>query len=146
LQHAVIIAVVAVCVMKAPINQVIDVIAVRHRFVAAVQPMNMCLLMSGAVVVWCTPDRIHRGDLDSVVVHMAVVRVVQVPIVKVVDVAVVLHGGVSTIRAMLVKVFPGMFGMRIRHVYSFMSGLIASQTNPMFVYSGLIGFPDRRIH
>lgn len=90
--------------MQVSIHQVIEVIPVRYRLMAAVHAVNVRLVMAGAFVARRAFLGIRRAYLDAVVVHMVAVGVVQVPIVKVVHVAVVLHSDVATVRAMLVAV------------------------------------------
>jgi hypothetical protein len=55
--------------------------------------------MARCALVWI--GLIH---LDAMVIYMTTVRMVQVAVVKVVGMAVVLHGRVTAIRAMLVAV------------------------------------------
>ena len=84
------------------IYQVIDVISVGYCRVATIRAVDVRLLMPGAVMVWCAFLRISRGHLNAVIVHMIAVRMMQVTIVNIVDVAVVLHRDMTTVGAMLV--------------------------------------------
>ena len=52
----------------------------------------------------CAFLRIHRVHLDAVVIHVAIVRVMQVAIVQIVRVAIVLQSRMATIGAVLVAV------------------------------------------
>jgi hypothetical protein len=63
----VIVAVVAVSVVQMAIHQVIAVIPVRYGLMAAVRPVNMRLLMSGAVVAWGASLGIRRAHFNAVV-------------------------------------------------------------------------------
>ena len=99
-----IVAVSAMEVVQMAIHQVIDVISVGYCRVATVRSVHVRLLMSGAVMVRCALLRIDRGYLNAVIVHMIAVRMMQVAIVKIVDVAIVLHRDMTTVRAMLVAV------------------------------------------
>ena len=90
--------------VQVAIHEVIDMIAVRHGFVAAVRTVSVLLLMGRTIVVRCAFLRIRRGHLDLMVVHMIAVSAMQVAIVKIIRVAIVLHSRVATIRAMLVAV------------------------------------------
>ena len=87
-------------------HKVINVVAMGHRLMATGRPVNMRLLMSGAVVAWSASLRIHRGHLNSVFVYMPIMRMVQVSIVKIVRVAIVPYSRVTTIWAVLVAVSP----------------------------------------
>jgi hypothetical protein len=73
---AVIVAMSAVRMVQVTIHQVIDMIAVRYGFVAAVGTMSVRLLMGGTTVVRRAFLRIRRGHLDLMVVHMVAVTVV----------------------------------------------------------------------
>ena len=91
-------------VMQMAIHQVIDVISVGDCGVAAVRTVNVRLLMSGAVMVWCAFLGISRGHLNAVILHMIAVRMMKVAVVNIVDVAIVLHRDMTALRAMLVVV------------------------------------------
>jgi len=102
LQLAVIVAVIAVRMMQAAIHEVIDVVAVRDRFMAAIRAVDMRGVVAGAgrgVAV-----RISGADFDDVLIDMPGVRVMQVPIVQIVDVPVVFHGNVAAVGAVFVVV------------------------------------------
>jgi len=91
-------------VMQVPIHQVIEVIPVRYRLMAAIRAVNVRFIVSGTFVAWRAFLGIRRGYLDAVVVHMVAMGVVEVPIVKVVNVTIVLHSDMATVRTMLVAV------------------------------------------
>jgi len=91
-------------VVQMAIHQVIDVISVGDCGVATVRTVNVRLLMSGAVMVWCALLRISRGYLNAVILHMIAVRMMKVAVVNIVDVAIVLHRDMTALRAMLVVV------------------------------------------
>ena len=86
------------------IHHVIDVVSVRHGFVAAIRSVNMRLLVSGAIVAWRAFLRISGIHLNPVVLHMPIMKMVQMAIVNVVRVPIVLHSGMTTIWPMLVGV------------------------------------------
>jgi len=104
LQPAVIVAVIAMGMVQVAVYQVIDVIAVRHSFVAAALAVSMRLFVSGAVVRWCALVRIRGADLDAMVLDGGAVRMMQMAIVKIVRVAIVLHCYMAAVGAMLVAV------------------------------------------
>jgi hypothetical protein len=105
-QLAVIVAVSAMRMMQMAIHQVINMVAMRHGFVAAVSTVSVGLLMGRAAVVRRTLLRIRRGHLNLMVVHMIAVSVMQVAIVKIIGVAVVFHRDVPAVWAMHVAVGP----------------------------------------
>jgi hypothetical protein len=88
----VVVAVVAVRVVQPAIDEVIDVVAVRHLLVAAL------LVLAGAGDGGAGGG-VGGVDLDLALVVVFAVLVVQVAVVDVIDVAVVLDAGVSTVFA-----------------------------------------------
>jgi hypothetical protein len=92
--------------MQMAVHQVIDMVAMRHGFVAAVSAVNVCLLMGRAVVVRRAFLGIRRGHLDLMVFHTITVSVMQVAIVQIIGVAIVFHGGMPAVWAMYVAVSP----------------------------------------
>ena len=88
------------------IHQVINMVAMRHGFVAAIGTVSVGLPIGGAALVRRAFLRIRRGHLNLMVVHMIAVSVMQVAIVKIIGVAVVFHGGVPAVWAMHVAVSP----------------------------------------
>ena len=86
------------------IDEVIDVVAMRHRFVAAAGAMDVSGFVAVAVMIWGAGVRVGGADGDAVFIDVVAVRVVQVAVVQVVNVAVVLDGGVAAARAVLVRV------------------------------------------
>jgi hypothetical protein len=89
---------IAMCVMEPSVDEVIEMITVRDGFVSAVRTM---------LVAWA-PDfggAVHgvRGaDRDDVLVNMIPVHVVQMAVMKIVNVAVMANSRVPAVRAMLV--------------------------------------------
>ena len=101
-----IVAMSAVRMVQMAIHQVINMVAMRHGFVAAIGTVSVGLLIGGAALVWRTFLRIRRSHLNLMVIHMITVSVMQVAIVKIISVAVVFHGGVPAVWAMHVAVSP----------------------------------------
>ncbi len=98
LQRPVIVAVSVMRMMQSAINQIIHVIAMRNGCVAAVGAMNVLL-----VVAFRTERAfvgIHGADGDGVFVHVVAVRMMQVPVVKVIHVPIVHDCDVSAIFTM----------------------------------------------
>ena len=94
-------------VMQVAGDAVVDVIAVRHRLMAATRAVNMAGRVTAAAMVRGAALRIVAGHLDHMLVDMAVMRVVQMAVMQIVDMAAMPHGRVAAARPMLV----GMFGM-----------------------------------
>lgn len=86
---------ISVLMVKVPVYQVIDVIAVRHGFMTALGPVLMFLNVPSAIVAIGAIGWIGRRDLQRVFIDVAVMDVVQMAVVQVVDVIVVPDRGVS---------------------------------------------------
>jgi len=72
-------------------------VAMGHGFVTASGTMNMVAIMSGTCVVWCAMVWIRIIDLKAVLVHMSVVRMVQMSIMQIINVIFMSDRGVPTI-------------------------------------------------
>ena len=103
LQRAVIVAVVAVWVVKVTIHEIIGMIAVRDGLVAAVGTMPVSGLVSPAIVVGGAFGRISSVHLEPVIIHMTLVRMMHVPVVKVVGVSIVQNSGVTAAGSVLMR-------------------------------------------
>jgi hypothetical protein len=104
LQRPVIVAMAIVGMVQVAIDQIIDVITVRHRFVAAAGAVHMAARQVGDAAI-----RIGRGYRHHMFIDMIAMRVVQVPIVQIIDMAIVAHGGVAAAR----PVHMGMAGVGV---------------------------------
>jgi len=80
----VVVAVVAVRVVQVAADEVIDVVAVRHRLVPAALAVDVADLVAAAVVRRGTRGRVRGVDRQHVLVDVVAVRVVQVAVVQVV--------------------------------------------------------------
>jgi hypothetical protein len=108
---AVVVAMVAVRVVKVAIDEIIDVIPVRHRFMAAVRAVFVRRFVSGAGMCG-TAVRVGRRHGNGVFVNRAIRgSVMKVTIVEVIHVVTVLDAGVPAGGAMLV----GMVIVCMRH-------------------------------
>ena len=86
------------------INEVVGVVAMRYGFVSAAGAVYMSRFVAVAVMIWRAGVRVGGADGDAVFINVVAMRVVQVAVVQVIDVAVVLDGGVAAARAVLVRV------------------------------------------
>jgi hypothetical protein len=105
-----VVAMVAVGEVQVAIDEVADVVAVRYGLVSASRSVDVAFLMSGTGVIGCAAHGVRRADVDDVLVDVAVVHMMQVPIVDVVDMVAVTDGCVAASRAMDVGVI-GMLGV-----------------------------------
>jgi hypothetical protein len=102
LDRAVVVAVVAMRVVKVAADEVVDVIAVRNRLVSAVRSVLMVGVVLGAVVIGRAVAGVRFADGERVALDAPRVMVVQLAVVEMVDVIVVADGGVAAARAVLV--------------------------------------------
>ena len=81
LDRAVIVAVVAVGVMEMSVDQIVDMVAVRHGFVAAPRPVPMALVVTATGMIRRAGPGIAIAHLNSVFVDVIAVRVMEMAIV-----------------------------------------------------------------
>lgn len=86
------------------IDQVVHVIAVGDRLMAAARSVDMPGRMAAAGVIGRAAVRVLAVHAQTVFVDMVTVHVVQVAVVKVVDMVIVLDGGMSAARLVLMGV------------------------------------------
>ena len=67
-QRTVIVAMIAVRMVEASVDQVIKVVAMRNRLMAAARTMAMRLIMSGSTMLWVAPVRIRGANFNHVFV------------------------------------------------------------------------------
>jgi hypothetical protein len=84
-RRSVIVAMIAMRVMQPAVDQIVEVIAMRHRFVPASRAMDMAASMEGLALTGGAVGGVGRTDLDGMFVDMVAMHVVQMPIVKIVD-------------------------------------------------------------
>ena len=112
---SVVVAVVAVEVMQVVPDQVVGVVPVRHRLVAATRTVAMGRVMRPASMVRSAGVGIGLADFQYVLVHVVPVEEMQVSVVQVADVVAVADRGVAAFRGVQVIVF---FVPMVRHFAS----------------------------
>jgi hypothetical protein len=105
----------AVGVVQVAGDTVIHVVSVRHRLVAAAGTVHMTRLMPTAAMVGGTPVGMITRYFDHVLVDMPFVRVMEVTIVQIIDMAAVAHRGMAAARSMLMRMVGMGGGRAIRH-------------------------------
>jgi hypothetical protein len=99
-----VVAMITMRMMQVAVDDIVDMIAVRYRFVSASRPVHMDCIMGAAAVVRRTLIRILRADLEPVLVYMIAMRMMQVTIMQVIDMIAMPDGGVPAVRAVLMVV------------------------------------------
>ena len=111
-----VVAVVTVRVMQMAINQVVDMVTVRYRGVAATRAVNVIRIMAFTSMC-CASVGVQIGYLNAVLVIVAVMGAVQVPVVQIAHMVVVLDGDVATVGAVFMRVI---LVDIVRHVFNFL--------------------------
>lgn len=86
------------------VYQVVNVVPMRNRFMSTPRAVYVAGLMTTALMAWCALVRCGVGNLNHMFVNMVLVRVMQMTIMKIVDMAIVIYGCMPTIRAMFMFV------------------------------------------
>lgn len=102
-----VVAVITVRVVQATADKVIDVIAVRHALVST----GWAMYVTCAALPWSALRRICGARLDDMLVDVVSVRMMQVPIMQVVDMIAVTDGSMTASRTMLMRMV-GVCGVR----------------------------------
>ena len=110
-----IVAVRSVRVMQMAVHQIINMVAMWHCFVAAVCSMRVGLLVCRAAVIGRTTFGIVCIHRNCVVIHVSTLRVMQVAIVKIIDMTVMLYSGMAAFRTVLVGVSTCLSWIRVCH-------------------------------
>ena len=94
------IAMRTVRMVKVPIHQIVDVIAMRHGRMAAGGAVHMRRIMPAAEVGWRAVSRIRLADVERVLFHDLISLMMQMAVVQIVGVAIVHDGRVAATGAM----------------------------------------------
>jgi hypothetical protein len=105
--RAVIVAVTLVGEMQMTVDQIADVVAVGHGFVATTRSVHV--IGTAALVIGGAALGVGGRDLQGMVLHARAGGVVQMTIVQVVNMITVLDGHVATALAVLVGVMVARF-------------------------------------
>lgn len=92
-----VVAVRAVRMVKMSVHQVVHMVAMGHCLMPAARSVPVLAVMTAAIVVGRAALGIVRPNVDHVLVDMAFMRMMKVPIVKVVDVVAMLDGDMPAI-------------------------------------------------
>lgn len=93
----------AMWMVQVAVHKVVDVITVRHRFVAAIEAMNVARRMTIAGMAHGTMVRVRTADGNSVLLVVVTLVVMQVAVVQVVDVIAMPNGDMSASGAVDMK-------------------------------------------
>ncbi len=91
----------AVRMMEAPLDEMVDVVAMRNRLMTAPGPMGMAGFVTIAAELRRAPVRVLGADLNHVLVDAIPILLVQMSVMREVDMVAVLHGEVAALRAVM---------------------------------------------
>ncbi len=97
-----IVAVVAMRMMQVTIDQVIDVVTMRHCFVAATLTMDVAGFMATALMRHASAG-VCRIDIEPVLFDFSALLVMKVPVVQVIDMAAMLDRRMAALRTVLMR-------------------------------------------
>ncbi len=101
LDRAVIIAMIAMRMMQASVNQIIGMMAMWHSLVPAIGTVDVIGIMAGAAAG--AGIGIGGADLNHMLVDMILMRVMQMTVMQVIDMIAMAHRGMTAILAMLMR-------------------------------------------
>ncbi len=102
-QRAVIVAVIAVRMVQPPIDQIIDMVAVGHGFVAAIGTVPMPGRVTGRVAFGIAAVGIAVADRNHMLLDAAMVEMFKMAVIEIIDVAFMPHGEMAASGAMDVR-------------------------------------------
>ena len=109
-QRTVIVAVIAVGMVEASVDQVIKVVPMRNRLMAAARAMPMCLIMSGSTMLWVAPIRICGANFNHVFISAPLFHMLQMAVVEIINVILMLNGNMAAARTMHMRLIGGGHG------------------------------------
>lgn len=109
-------------VMQMIANQIINVIAVRYGLMATAGAVLVVRIMDAAMMCGRAPVRIGVAYRNHVFIYVIAVQVVKVPVMEIVDMPLMTHGDMSTIRPVLVRVIGGVLQRAVSHGASSLMG------------------------
>jgi hypothetical protein len=102
---------IAVRMVEVALDQIVDVVSVRNRFVSTIGPVTMSFVVSPAIMFRRADIGIRRTDDERMFFHHAAFLVMQVAIVQVIDMPIMDDSGVAAVWT----VFVGMVVVMSRH-------------------------------
>ncbi len=95
---------IAVRMMKVAIDEIVDVIAMRHGFMPAPRSMDVARRVTGAAVFRRAAIGILGADCNHMFVDMIGMRMMQMSVVEIIDMTVMADGDVAAIWPMHMRV------------------------------------------
>jgi hypothetical protein len=121
---------VAVGVVQVAIDQIVDVIAVGDGFVAAALSMDVSSIMSAALMVGGAAVRVLVSDLNHMLIDVIAVRMMQMRIVQIVDVALMAYRDMTTLWAVNMGMVGVVWKITVRHFASPLASDVRARARP----------------
>ncbi|CAN7511350.1 hypothetical protein LJR220_004625 [Bradyrhizobium sp. LjRoot220] len=126
LHGPVIIAMISMRMVQPAVDEIVDMITMRHRFMSAVWTVRMCAVDLGRALLG-----ICRVDRDDMLVHVIFVHMVEMAVVKIIQMAVMTNRRVPATRAVLMGVIGVVLFVTCGHwQYSLRSAGLPSDATP----------------
>jgi hypothetical protein len=106
----VIVAVIAVRMVEASVDQVIKVVPMRNRLMATAWAMPMRLIMSGSAMLWIAPIRIGGASFNHMFINAPAFNMLQTSLIEKVHVPFMLNGDMPAPRTVHVRLIGGGHG------------------------------------
>jgi hypothetical protein len=107
----VVVAVIAMLMVQPPLDKVVNMIAVRHRFMAAPGTMDVTGLVALMAGFRGASVRIFLGHLDDVGLTVAATRMVKLAVMEIVDVVSMSNCDMAASWAVFVRMFRSSHGV-----------------------------------
>ncbi|SCX35583.1 hypothetical protein [Agrobacterium rosae] len=114
-EWTVVIAMVAVLVMKTSFNQIVNMVTMRHGFMAAVRAVDMAMIVADMVLDRTAAIGVVITHLDDVFIDMIAMGMMEVSIMQVVNMVAMFDGHVAAVGAMFMVVVIMMWKIAIAH-------------------------------
>jgi hypothetical protein len=99
----VVVAVIAMRMMQSAVHEIVGMVAVRNGFMAATRPVPVRRLVAGRVMLWLAAVRVPVGYRNYMLLGTPVLGMLKTAMIKVVDVAFMLHGEMTACAAVNVR-------------------------------------------
>lgn len=134
---------IAVRVVQTTVDQIIDVIAMRDRLVAAIRPVNVPGIMARAGLAVIAGVRVLGADLDDMLVDMIAMRMMEMAIMQIIHMVAVADGSVAAALAVLMRVIMVDVAI-VAHGSSFLNVPRARARSRLLQEKECDGLPDGR--
>ena len=103
LQRTMVVAMIAVRMVQAPVDEIIEMVSMGDRLMAAIWTMLMRCIMPFRRLIARAAIRVLRRYFDDMLIDAATFKVLKVPLIKIIDVVCMPNRNVATSRPMNVR-------------------------------------------